>query len=220
MFPKFLIPLSSLSGLLPIVFFLLFLRRNRRLILWVIFLYVLISLITDQVSLGLNSLKSRFYISSVFTIIEYSLFALFFYLNLKSAWLKRFLLAGTVVFMAFAFLSLFKDTAYNFDSLAASIESTLIISYCILLFYEQLTSLENTFIYSFKEFWITIAILIYLATTLFLFISSFYISEEQRLGYWVINNTANIIKNILISVAFVLNPESPKQATFQKRFNA
>jgi hypothetical protein len=122
--------------------------------------------------------------------------------------------------MAFAFLSLFKDTAYNFDSLAASIESTLIISYCILLFYEQLTSLENTFIYSFKEFWITIAILIYLATTLFLFISSFYISEEQRLGYWVINNTANIIKNILISVAFVLNPESPKQATFQKRFNA
>jgi len=172
---KFLALSSSISGLLPIVLFLIFHKKNKGLVLWVIFLYALLSFSTDIGFILAKSKVAHFRILYSFTIIEYSFFSIFLYLNLKSKLTKVFLLIGSVFFYAFALYSIIKTTNYKFDSLSASIESILIILYSILFFFEQLKAPESPFIYSSKNFWITVAILIYLSATLFLFISSAYI---------------------------------------------
>jgi hypothetical protein len=210
--------LSSLSGLIPIIFFLVFFQRNREIILWVIFLYTVISFCTDLSYLILHKYQiAKFYIFSSFTIFEYSLFTIFFYLNLKSNRTKKFILVFSCVFFLFGIYSMIKSTNHKFDSLPASIESVLIISYCIFFLYEQLRSPENSFvIYSSKEFWITIAIFIFVAATLFLFISTAYISEDERHAYWPINYIANIIKNLLLTIALILKGEKSISNSYHK----
>ncbi len=213
--------LSSISGLLPIIFFLIFFRRNQGKVLWVIFIYALVSFSTDIGYLIIHkSQMAKFYIFSTFTIVEYSLFVLFFFLNLSFQRTKQFIVISSLAFIAFAIYSMIKTADHKFDSLPASIESVLVISLCICFLYEQLKNPENSLIiYTSKKFWITIAIFIYLAATLFLFISTAYISEEERKAYWPINYFANIIKNILLAVAFILKSEKSIFSSGQKSYS-
>ena len=59
-------------------------------------------------------------------------------------------------------------------------------------------------VYNSKKFWVIIAFLIYFAATLFLFIYTGALSEEQRSSYWPINNFFEILKNILFCVSFIM----------------
>ena len=202
--------LSLLSGLLPIIFFLVFRNRNKEGRLWVIFAYTITSIITDFVfnSFDLPQ-EAKFYLFSFFTILEYSLFALFLYLNLQSLNIKRAIIAGSALFFGFAFFNIINTVNYNFDSLPASIESILVIIFCVSFLYEQINDTEVSFVYASKRFWVIVAILIYLSATLFLFISSMYLTLEERREYWFINSISNFLKNVLLSIAFML----PKHKT-------
>jgi len=211
--------ISSVSTLLPIVFFLCFFKRNRGTGLWVIFFYVLLSFSTDISFAIVKSKVFHFHALYSFTILEYLLFTGFLYLNLHSQTIKKVLLFGSITFIAFATFSLLKKTDYKFDSLPASIEAILVICYCVLFFYEQLKSPESPFIYSSKSFWITVAMLVYLAATLCLFISTAYISDEERKVYWPINYAANFIKNAMLSIAFILKPGTKQSSSIQKTYN-
>jgi restriction endonuclease S subunit len=73
--------------------------------------------------------------------------------------------------------------------------------------------MEVSFIYSSKTFWIIVAILIYMSATFFLFISSEYITQEERKSYWFINSISNIIKNLLLAIAFIIPNYKPKPFT-------
>jgi hypothetical protein len=215
---KYLSKLSILSGLLPVILYLVFRNRNKDRGLQVIFLYTLISFIIDNF-FGLlpKSKVTQFFLFSTFTIIEYVLFSVFVYLNYKSIRIKQSIIIGSVIFLAFVAYSLFsfKTTTYQFDqfdSLPASVEAILVILYCVLFFYEQLRSPEISFVYSSKKFWVIVAFLIYLSATLFLFISTAYLSEAERKEYWPILLIANIIKNLLIATAFTLSINKSRQA--------
>jgi hypothetical protein len=118
--------------------------------------------------------------------------------------IRWFIATISTLFYGFAIYNLTKGQKNNFDSLPASIESVFVISFCILFFFEQMRNTEVSFIYSSKVFWITAAVLIYLAATLFLFISASYLTSQEMNSYWSINFISNILKNILISIAFIL----------------
>src|SRR5690606_37501542 len=138
--------LSLFSGLLPIIFFLVFRNRNKEGRLWVIFAYTITSIITDFVfnSFDLPQ-EAKFYLFSFFTILEYSLFALFLYLNLQSLNIKRAIIAGSALFFGFALFNIINTVNYNFDSLPASIESILVIIFCVSFLYEQINDTEVSF---------------------------------------------------------------------------
>ncbi len=212
--------LSSISGLLPIIFLLVFLKRNKEGMLLVVFVYALISFSVDVSYVLVKSESYRFYAASCFTIIELTLFTIFLYLNIESAAIKRVLIFCSLAFFPFAIYSMIKITDPKFDSVPASIECILIISYCILFFYEQLKTPEISFVYSSKRFWIIIAILLYLAATFILFVSTAYMTEEERKAYWAIALIANIIKNILLCVAFTMRAEkNNKSPVASKSYN-
>jgi hypothetical protein len=205
--------LHILSDLLPIIVFILFFNRNKIQNLWVVFIYSISSSIIDFLTrLGNLSAAVYFYSISSFTVLEYSLFSIYFYFNYSSSVSKSLLKFSSLIFFAVALYNIFLDSNNRFDTLPASIESILIICYSILYFYEQLKRPEITFIYSTKTFWIIIAILLYLSGTFILFISTAYMTETEQKQYWPINSFANITKNILLSIAFMLKVQEENRS--------
>jgi hypothetical protein len=189
--------LAYFTEILPIIFYLIFLKRNRGEGLWVIFLYSLLSLLTEL----LFEILQRQIIYSIFTIVEFTLFSLFFYISLKEKRFKYIPIIGALIFYIVAISNF---TNKKFDSLSVSLESILIIPYCILLLYEQIKDPSIIFVYYNKKFWVIIAFFLYFSATLFLYIYYSTLSAEQRSNYWLINNFFEILKNILLSIAFIM----------------
>jgi hypothetical protein len=198
--------ISVFSGLLPIVLFLVFFKRNNESKLWVIFLYAILSVFTDAAfsAIPKDEENAEFYLFSLFTIIEYSIFTIFIFLQIKSKLIRWIIGIISLLFYGFAIYNVLKAQENNFDSLPASIECVFVILFCILFFFEQMRNTEVSFIYSSKVFWVTASVLLYLAATLFLFISAAYLTPDEMDAYWSINFISNILKNILLSIAFIL----------------
>lgn len=187
------------------MFFLLFGREKKT--LWVIFFYCLYTFLNDTLLMS-NHLKKMVSIAvttktilSFFTIVEFTLFGIFFYRVLEKSLVKKIILIVAPVFLVF-------DIAYNFsshlsfDSIPVTIESILVISLCIYYFFEQLNKMQHEFIYSKPEFWAVAGIMLYLAGTFFLFVQAGALSHTTQITFWVINLGCNVLKNIMFAVAF------------------
>jgi hypothetical protein len=194
--------LAFCSEILPIVFYLSFYKRNRGEGLWVIFVYCTASLLSEPAFtyLGVNSS----YIYSGFTIVEFTLFSLFFYLSFQEKKFKYSTVFGALIFYAISIPTLTGKKDSSFDSLNASLEAVLIILYCILFLYEKIRDPKVIFVYYTKQFWIIVAFFIYFSSTLFLFLYAGSFTVQQHKNYWVINNFFEILKNILFSIAFIM----------------
>jgi len=213
--------LSIHSGFLPIIIFLLFLNRNKENKLWVIFLYVALSLVTDYSYDIINHItgdekKTNFYVSSCFTIIEFTLCTLFIFYNINARSLKNIVLICSGLFFPVSVFNLFQKGIADFDSLTASVECILIIFFSILFLYDQIREPELVFIYTSKKFWIIVAVLLYLSSTLFLFMYAAEFTKREKNYYWSINFTFNILKNLLFAVAFLLKKDSLLKRSFMK----
>jgi hypothetical protein len=88
------------------------------------------------------------------------------------------------------------------------VEAIFIITYCILLLYEQINNPEVLFVYNTKKFWVTIAFFIYFSSTLFLFLYARTFTQTEYDKYWTINNFFEILKNILFSISFIMKKSS------------
>jgi hypothetical protein len=188
---------AYIAEILPIVFYLIFLKRNKGEGLWVIFLYCVLSLLTE----GIYAKTEQPVVFSIFIIVQFTLFSFFFYSSLKGKWVKFIPIVGALIFYGFAIANF---TNKQFDSISTSLSSVLIISYCILLLYEQIKNSGTDLVYYNKKFWIIIAFFIYSSATLFLYIYFSTLSQEQVHSYWIINNFFEILKNILFSVSFIM----------------
>lgn len=198
---------SILSSFLLIIFFLNFKKRNNEKKLWAISFYILLSFLTDvflnyfMKLLGLEHVK--FFIFTAFTLLEYSFFSYFFYQTLNSITFKKIVFFAYPVFILLsAYGIIIFRQRINFDSISAPAEAIHIIIFSILFFYEQLNKPEITFVYATKNFWIVNGFLVYLSSTLFLFILSTYLTKEYQSKFWSINDMANIMKNIFFAIAF------------------
>ena len=119
--------MSTSSTLLLIIFYLIFYKRNSDKKFWVIFLYLVLSYISDKL---LYILKfDRFYSFSFFTLIELTIFSYFFYLSFREKSFKRLLILCYPIFcgvLAYSIIYEYK-TIYDFDYVSSSFEAILII---------------------------------------------------------------------------------------------
>ena len=161
-------------------------------------------------------------IYSLFTIIEYSFFALFLYLVIKNKYVKNAILIVSVLFLVFAIAIMLDPGAQKkFDSLPASIENVLIIVFSILFLFDQLNNPEVLVIYESHRFWIITAFLIYTAGGLFLWIYANGLTKAQKDYLWNINHINNIVKNIFIAIVFIMkkNTVNIRPSSLQKSYN-
>lgn len=117
---------------------------------------------------------------------------------------------------AFVFLPIILYTVrgdLNFQSLIFSVENIIIITFCVLYFYEQINKPDTYFIYLAKNFWIVLGIIIYVTGTLFVFIYLDSLPPQEQDKYWVINLIFNTIKNILFAIGiFIKKPKEQLNA--------
>lgn len=203
-----LVILALISQILPVAFYLLFLKRNRGEGVGVVFFYCCMSWMTEGYFLGfifklLHVHIPEYAADSGFTILEFTIVSWFAYISLQGKILKYVPLVGALIFYPIAIINFTKEQG-AFDSIPASVEAILIISYCILLLYEQISDPEVIFVYNTKKFWVTIAFFLYFSSTLFLFLYARNFTKTEHDKYWAINNFFEILKNILFSISFIM----------------
>ena len=197
--------ISTLSALLPILFFVFFCIRNSTRELWVIFIYSIASFLFDGFLTSSSwAIDHKFLLWNVFAILEFCILSYFFYIIIKNRPI-RILIQILAVLYLIAF-SLFATSSNNhFNSILSAISSVIILTFCIVFFVLSMKiTAEPTTLFS-PTFLIVIALLLYVASTLFLYIIAGHLAEKEREKYWSINNVSNIISNLIFSIAFFLN---------------
>lgn len=206
--------------------YLIFARQKKDKALRVLFYYIIYSFLNDQLILFLSGTslddKTTFLLNSLFTIVEYSLFSFFIYLSISGKIFKILIVIASIGFLVFAIRDFFTHKENPvFDSLPASIESILILIYCIFYFFDQLSKPTITFLYQTSTFWLVLGLMVYTAGTFFLFLQAADAPREVIDRFWTINLICNILKNAFLSIGFVVQKApsnlSGMQTGFDKR---
>ncbi len=204
--------------ILPIILFVVFLKRNKHGGIWVILLSVLLSAMADLTYTFHRSGINALYFHACFTIIEYSLFSLFLYLSFTKKVFKIILITASLAFYVVAISNFLIKGNQDFDSMSASAEAVLIIVYSIFYLYEQVNDPSVLLVYNAKKFWIVLAFLIYFSSTLFLFIYATAMTNQEHKSYWNINNFFDELKNLLFSVGFIMKSDKKNRYTVESPY--
>jgi hypothetical protein len=199
------------SEILPIIFYVSFAKRNKHKGLWVIFLYTLISLLTEFLFAPLKHTINPFYLYGSFTVCEYTLFTLFLYLSIQDKRLRLIPIIGSLIFYTIATVNFIGKPSEKFDSLSASLEGILIIIYSIIFLYQQIKDPAVVYVYYSKKFWVVIAFFLYFSSTLFLFIYAATLTNQEYKSYWYINDIFDIIKDLFFCIAFAMKEKTPSE---------
>lgn len=149
--------------------------------------------------------------SSSYTLIEYLFFTFLLYLEIINKKFKRVILilsAGFTVFIIFHYLT---QPFRRLDAVPIGIETILLLIYIFLFFYQFIKSTMDKYVYNHACFWIAVGILIYLGGSFFFNILVNHLSSQQVDSYWFLTYIAEIIKNILFTVALIMYIRQPRE---------
>ena len=193
---------------MPLLFFLLFKRNSNEKTLRVIFFYIVYCIINEALGYYFHQIhRNTFILFDIFTVVEFSLFALFYYYALSEGFMKKAIFPIWLCFLIFASIHLFLVNNLNtFDSITSGVETILIILLCIYYLVVQIKGSNNLLVYSTTNFWTIITFLIYLCGTFFLYIMAENMIDDRNFQrhYLIINSAFNVLKNILLSVAMLM----------------
>ena len=195
--------ISILSSLLPITFFLLFCFKNGNRGLWVIFLYSISSLLFDLfLFISPWAFENKYLVWNTFAILEYSMISYFFYRIINSRSTRIFILISFFVYLLL-FCLLASTSDDHFNSVLSAVGSVIILTLCLIFFVHSMKlTAEPVSLFS-PIFLIVIALLVYVSSTLFLYIVASRLSDKEMEQYWIINHIVNILMNLIFSIAFI-----------------
>lgn len=157
-------------------------------------------------------------ILSLFTLVEYFSFTFVLYSIIENRIFRVIMLSASGAFFIFAIFYFFTFKGDTFDSLAASIESILIVAFSIFYLFDQMNKPQVIFIYQEPNFWFVVAFILYFSGTLFLFIQASNLTVAVRDNFWKINLFSLCIKNILFAIAFSTKKSRNLQQTLDNPF--
>jgi hypothetical protein len=118
-------------------------------------------------------------------------------------------LAFLIVFIVFS-----KSDYIQFNSIMSSIGSVILL---ILVLYYFIIVLKPTLdpapLFT-PVLVIVVGLLLYLSSTFFLFIIASRLSVDEMQKYWTINSYANILTNLIISLAFLISKTADSKQKF------
>jgi hypothetical protein len=198
--------LAHYSDLLPIFFFLFFLRKNSQPKgIWIIIVYTAYDFLINFGLLYLSHKPLKVFLYSSYTFFEYLFFAYFFLQVIKNPRFKKIISIVSIIFSVFLILYAYLGKVKGIDSLPIGIETILILVFSFYFLFEQLNDTTNLFIYSKYTFWIILGMLLYLAGSFFIYIYASQLNQEEILKYWIFTNIFSIIKNILFVIALAVH---------------
>ena len=170
-------------------------------------MYILYCILTEIVgySLHLKHLSTEF-LYEIFTIIEFCFFCAYFYFVVHHRIIRKYLSLLSGIFI----LAGVVDHYYILkESYTSGLQAVLILAMCIFYFFEQLKSPNSFLIYNSISFWIINSFLLYVAGTFFLYIMAENMVADKifRKQYIIINDSFNLVKNILLSIAMLMKED-------------
>ena len=196
--------ISLISSLLPIVFFILFCIKTNIKGLWVIFLYSIFSLLSDFLVTSRWGSHNTYLLWNIYTIVEYSFLSYFFYLTIRLRLVRTLIIVTSTLFFVIFFF-LLKSIDIRFNSILSFYSQANILVLCLVYIFTSMNQNTESLNILNPVFLIVIALLLYVACTLFLFIIANKLSEDEMAKYWRgITLYNNILTNLLFSAAFLL----------------
>jgi hypothetical protein len=120
------------------------------------------------------------------------------------------MLAVSLIYLII-FIIFSKSDHVQFNSIMSSIGSVILLVMILDYFIVVLKpSIEPVPLFT-PVFVIVVGLLLYLASTFFLFVIASRLSSEEMLKYWSINSYSNILTNLIISFAFLLSKTAASQ---------
>jgi len=195
---------SLISSLLPISLFILFCTKTDIKGLWVIFFYLIVSFFSDSFLNSKWGINHTFVLWNIYTIVEYAILSLFFYLTLKLRSVRTLIVViSTIYFIVFIIMIKSIDVQYN--SVLSFFSQVIILGLCLVYFFTSISQTSATVSILSPLFLVVIALLLYVACTLFLFIIANKLSAKEMDKYWGgITVYNNLLTNLLFSAAFLL----------------
>ena len=205
------------SDIIPAILFLFVISKHQDKGLWVLFFLNVYSFANNLVIVsGLSSTLNlnNYLLYRLYTVLGYTLIALFFYKSIISKIIKRGIIISFAVFVIYAVYDYIISPTESFDSIPSALEAILIIVFAIFYLFEQMKNPKVFFIYTLDKFWIVASLLIYYAGTFFLFIyaESYFADPSFNENYSLINNIFLLIKNIIFSIGLLVRSKPDEDA--------
>lgn len=199
--------------LLPLTF-LITLLRTRKTILF--FVYgIIFFLINFFLYLYTNLTLQKLY-SNSYTFLEYLFFTWVLWKEIRNRKLRYTMLILSVLFFTFQAFYFFNSSIIHIDSIPVGVETILLFVYILFFFYQYFKEIDTRYIYNEPCFWFSFGILIYLGGSFFFNILAGHLSEEEMHKYWYVTYIAEVIKNILFTVAMIMYARQPKKTAPEK----
>lgn len=143
---------------------------------------------------------------TVYTLLEYSVFAAIIWYNLKNAILRKTIFSLSVLFLVFQITYYFVSKLQKIDSVPIGVETILIFVFSFFYFQQFLKYNTSKNIYEYPSFWLVVGILIYLGSAFFFNILANDVTEQQFDNYWHFTYIPEILKNILFAMVVLGYP--------------
>jgi len=192
--------LLLLSDILILLFFFIFVNSKvTKRSLYAIPVYCLVNLLVVGIA-ELHLIQGIKFLFSLFTFVEYLLFAVFLYAEIKASSFKRTIIIASAFFALFLLFYYSTVNERSIDSIPIGVETILILIFCFYYLYEQLNGMQSMFIHKKYAFWVVFGIMIYLAGSVFIYVFANQVDRETLNSFWFLTNVFYIIKNILFAV--------------------
>ena len=208
--------LSTISGFLPVVVALIN-YKNLNTPLKIAAAYCLASVMSDialQLVLSAGSVNNYPVIHIYIAVSIILLGAMYFYAFFNRLNKNTILVTSSIV-LVFAVADMFTMEGINdYPSLSNTALSVLITCFSLLYFYQLLTRQEFVHIEKQALFWINAGMLFYYAINIFVFMLFKRILSEHKVSLYLINNSTNIVANILFTVGLLCKPQNQKVTSY------
>jgi hypothetical protein len=200
-------------------FFHKYTRANKN--LTIILLYCVVNIVINAV-LEFASINNPLLLYSFFTLSEFFLFSTFIMMSIINTSMKRVIVVTQILFSIFIVVYATYAKPRSIDSIPVGIETILILIFSFYYLYEQMSNVENQFIYNKYQFWIISGIMVYLAGSFFIYLFANQVDNKTLHQFWFLTNVFYILKNILFAIGiliYVKQQKNPAPENFQPYLN-
>lgn len=169
-------------------------------------IYNLVKLIIGGINNVYYPLSINDYNQAFYTPMELSFFSFFFYHKIEYPSFKKLNIAIIIAF--WIYILWFSEESWGslFDSVPTTIESIIIISYCILFFFQEINKPATEYMYSKTDFWIVSALFLYMSGNFYIYMyaANALLQEEFIKIYMIIHGIFYSIRNIIFTMIMFL----------------
>lgn len=176
---------------------------------------LIVSLLSDVLSLiVIRFSMSSYPLGNIYLFIQFTV--LFYILSFRIKNKISLVVVYGLYVLFYSINVILFQSFFEFNTNSIVVSSLILIFLSTNYLYRLLSELPTVYVHKLPMLWLTFAVLIYYAGTLFLFLANNYLVRvlgDSHSMIWILHNILNISKNILFAVALWQSYRTTKSST-------